>query len=161
MAGPRRRISSTQSHSTNVTAIAACGCRCASGRHKDRVGPATCSPDGWRSSQRDQSAARRARVRDHSNGRSIPQGAATSVWAAVVAPADESVGDLARTATWQHGAGRRDITAVSEGVRDMRSTQIKCRGALLKKSEELVESLLVSSLQTSHCKLRTVPGRTK
>jgi NAD(P)-dependent dehydrogenase (short-subunit alcohol dehydrogenase family) len=70
--------------------------------------------------------------------KSIPQGAATSVWAAVVAPADEigarycencHVGKIVRDNT--------TITAVSEGVRGY-ALDAKNAEALWKKSEELV-----------------------
>ena len=70
--------------------------------------------------------------------KSIPQGAATSVWAAVVAPADE-IG--ARYCENSH-VGRTvpddtTITAVSEGVREY-ALDAKTAEALWKKSEELV-----------------------
>jgi NAD(P)-dependent dehydrogenase (short-subunit alcohol dehydrogenase family) len=70
--------------------------------------------------------------------KSIPQGAATSVWAAVVAPADEigarycencHVGNTVPDDT--------TITAVSEGVRGY-ALDAKTAEALWKKSEELV-----------------------
>jgi NAD(P)-dependent dehydrogenase (short-subunit alcohol dehydrogenase family) len=70
--------------------------------------------------------------------KSIPQGAATSVWAAVVAPADE-IG--ARYCENCHVGERvpdgTPITAVSEGVRGY-ALDAKNAEALWKKSEELV-----------------------
>jgi hypothetical protein len=70
--------------------------------------------------------------------KSIPQGAATSVWAAVVGPADE-IG--ARYCENCHvGKTVPDdatITAVSEGVRGY-ALDAKTAEALWKKSEELV-----------------------
>jgi NAD(P)-dependent dehydrogenase (short-subunit alcohol dehydrogenase family) len=70
--------------------------------------------------------------------RSIPQGAATSVWAAVVAPADEIGGRYCENC--QVGRSVPDdttITAVSEGVRGY-ALDAKNADALWKKSEELV-----------------------
>jgi len=70
--------------------------------------------------------------------KTIPQGAATSVWAGVVAPADEvggrycancHVGDIV--------AEKVTITAVSDGVRGY-ALDSKNAEALWKKSEELV-----------------------
>jgi NAD(P)-dependent dehydrogenase (short-subunit alcohol dehydrogenase family) len=70
--------------------------------------------------------------------KSIPQGAATSVWAAVVAPADEIGGQYCENCHVGHIVpDDAPITAVSEGVRgyalDPHSAE-----ALWKKSEELV-----------------------
>ncbi len=71
--------------------------------------------------------------------KSVPQGAATSVWAAVVAPADEvggqycencHVGTIVPYAT--------PITVISEGVRAYALDPNNAE-ALWKKSEELVE----------------------
>jgi NAD(P)-dependent dehydrogenase (short-subunit alcohol dehydrogenase family) len=70
--------------------------------------------------------------------KSVPQGAATSVWAAAVAPADE-IG--ARYCENCHVGGivpdDTTITAVSEGVRGY-ALDAKIAEALWKKSEELV-----------------------
>jgi NAD(P)-dependent dehydrogenase (short-subunit alcohol dehydrogenase family) len=70
--------------------------------------------------------------------KSIPQGAATSVWAAVVAPADEIGGQYCENC---HVAKTvpddTPITAVSEGVRGY-ALDAKNAEALWKKSEELV-----------------------
>jgi len=70
--------------------------------------------------------------------KSIPQGAATSVWAAVVAPVDEIGGQYCENCHVGHIVpDDAPITAVSEGVRgyalDSHSAE-----ALWKKSEELV-----------------------
>jgi len=70
--------------------------------------------------------------------KSIPQGAATSVWAAVVAPVDEIGGQYCENCHVSHIVpDDAPITAVSEGVRgyalDSHSAE-----ALWKKSEELV-----------------------
>jgi NAD(P)-dependent dehydrogenase (short-subunit alcohol dehydrogenase family) len=70
--------------------------------------------------------------------KSIPQGAATSVWAAVVAPADEIGGQYCENCHVGHIVpDDAPITAVSEGVRgyalDPHSAE-----ALWKKSQELV-----------------------
>src|ERR1700730_15744948 len=70
--------------------------------------------------------------------KSIPQGAATSVWAAVVAPADEIGGRYCENChvakTVPDGT---PITAVSEGVRGY-ALDAKSAEALWKKSEEMV-----------------------
>jgi len=70
--------------------------------------------------------------------KTIPQGAATSVWAAVVAPADEVGGKYCENC--RVGKIVPDdvtITAVSEGVRSY-ALDPKNAEALWKKSEEMV-----------------------
>ena len=70
--------------------------------------------------------------------KTIPQDAATSVWAAVVAPADEVNGQLLRELP--HGKivpGDVTIAAVSEGVRSY-ALDPKNAEALWKKGEEMV-----------------------
>jgi hypothetical protein len=70
--------------------------------------------------------------------KTIPQGAATSVWAAVVTPADEVGGPYC--ANCQVGKIVPDdvtITAASEGVRSY-AFDSKNAEALWKKSEEMV-----------------------
>jgi NAD(P)-dependent dehydrogenase (short-subunit alcohol dehydrogenase family) len=70
--------------------------------------------------------------------KSVPQGAATSVWAAVVAPADEIGGQYCENC--HVGEVVPDdviITGVSEGVRGF-ALNAKTAEALWKKSEELV-----------------------
>jgi NAD(P)-dependent dehydrogenase (short-subunit alcohol dehydrogenase family) len=70
--------------------------------------------------------------------KSIPQGAATSVWAAVVAPADEIGGRYCENChVGKTVADDATITAVSEGVRGY-ALDAKTAEALWKKSEELV-----------------------
>src|SRR6202521_1433860 len=70
--------------------------------------------------------------------KSIPQGAATSVWAAVVAPADEIGGQYCENCHVGHIVPDDvTITAVSEGVRGY-ALDAKNAEALWKKSEELV-----------------------
>jgi NAD(P)-dependent dehydrogenase (short-subunit alcohol dehydrogenase family) len=73
--------------------------------------------------------------------KSIPQGAATSVWAGVVAPADEIGGRYCEDC--HVGSIVSDevaISAVTEGVRGYAVDSISAE-ALWKKSEELVENL--------------------
>ena len=70
--------------------------------------------------------------------KSIPQGAATSVWAAVVAPADEIGGRYCENChVGKVVADAATITAVSEGVRAY-ALDAKNASALWKKSEEMV-----------------------
>ncbi len=71
--------------------------------------------------------------------KSIPQGAATSVWAAVVAPADEVGGQYCENChVGRIVSDDVTITAISEGVRGY-ALDAKNAEALWKKSEELVE----------------------
>jgi hypothetical protein len=74
--------------------------------------------------------------------KTIPQGAATSVWAAVVAPADEVGGKYCENChVGKVVPGDVTITAVSEGVRAYALDPTNAE-ALWKKSEEMVgESL--------------------
>ena len=70
--------------------------------------------------------------------KSIPQGAATSVWAAVVAPADEIGGRYCENChVGKTVPDDAPITAVSEGVRGY-ALDAKTAEELWKKSEELV-----------------------
>jgi NAD(P)-dependent dehydrogenase (short-subunit alcohol dehydrogenase family) len=70
--------------------------------------------------------------------KTIPQGAATSVWAAVVAPADEIAGRYCENChVGQIVPDHVTITAVSEGVRGYAVDENNAE-ALWKKSEELV-----------------------
>jgi NAD(P)-dependent dehydrogenase (short-subunit alcohol dehydrogenase family) len=70
--------------------------------------------------------------------KSIPQGAATSVWAAVVAPADEIGGRYCENChVGKTVPDETPITAVSEGVRAY-ALDAKNADALWRKSEELV-----------------------
>jgi NAD(P)-dependent dehydrogenase (short-subunit alcohol dehydrogenase family) len=70
--------------------------------------------------------------------KTVPQGAATSVWAAVVAPADEIGGRYCENChVGQIVPDDATITAVSEGVRGY-ALDTKNAEALWKKSEELV-----------------------
>ena len=70
--------------------------------------------------------------------KSIPQGAATSVWAAVVASADEIGGQYCENCHVSHVVpDDAPITAVSEGVRGY-ALDTQSAEALWKKSEELV-----------------------
>jgi len=70
--------------------------------------------------------------------KTIPQGAATSVWAGVVAPADEIGGRYCENCHVGHiVADDATISAISEGVRGYALDQ-KNAEALWKKSEELV-----------------------
>ena len=70
--------------------------------------------------------------------KTIPQGAATSVWAAVVAPADEVGGQYCENChVSKIVPGDVAITAVSEGVRSY-ALDSKNAEALWKKSEEMV-----------------------
>jgi NAD(P)-dependent dehydrogenase (short-subunit alcohol dehydrogenase family) len=70
--------------------------------------------------------------------KSIPQGAATSVWAAVVAPADEIGGQYCENChVGKRVADDAIITGVSEGVRGF-ALDAKTAAALWKKSEEMV-----------------------
>ena len=70
--------------------------------------------------------------------KSIPQGAATSVWAAVVAPADEIGGQYCENChVGIKVADDISITGVSEGVRGF-ALDAKTAAALWKKSEEMV-----------------------
>jgi NAD(P)-dependent dehydrogenase (short-subunit alcohol dehydrogenase family) len=70
--------------------------------------------------------------------KSIPQGAATSVWAAVVAPAGEISAQYCENCHVGHIVpGDAPITAVSEGVRGY-ALDAKNAEALWKKSEEMV-----------------------
>jgi NAD(P)-dependent dehydrogenase (short-subunit alcohol dehydrogenase family) len=70
--------------------------------------------------------------------KSIPQGAATSVWAAVVAPADEIGARYCENChVGKTVPDNATITAVSEGVRGY-ALDAKTAEALWKKSEELV-----------------------
>jgi NAD(P)-dependent dehydrogenase (short-subunit alcohol dehydrogenase family) len=70
--------------------------------------------------------------------KSIPQGAATSVWAAVVAPADEIGGQYCENChVGKIVSDDATITGVSEGVRGF-ALDAKTAEALWKKSEELV-----------------------
>jgi NAD(P)-dependent dehydrogenase (short-subunit alcohol dehydrogenase family) len=70
--------------------------------------------------------------------KSIPQGAATSVWASVVAPADEMGGRYCENChVGKMVADDATITAVSEGVRGY-ALDTKNAEALWKRSEELV-----------------------
>src|SRR5467141_2146588 len=71
--------------------------------------------------------------------KTIPQGAATSVWAGVVAPADEIGGRYCENCHVGHVvADNVTISAISEGVRGY-ALDPKNAEALWKKSEELVE----------------------
>jgi NAD(P)-dependent dehydrogenase (short-subunit alcohol dehydrogenase family) len=70
--------------------------------------------------------------------KSIPQGAATSVWAAVVAPADEIGGRYCENChVGSVVPADATITAISEGVRSY-AIDPKAAEALWKKSEEMV-----------------------
>jgi NAD(P)-dependent dehydrogenase (short-subunit alcohol dehydrogenase family) len=70
--------------------------------------------------------------------KSIPQGAATSVWAAVIAPADEIGGRYCENCHVGNTVpDNTPITAVSEGVRSY-ALDAKNAEALWKKSEEMV-----------------------
>ena len=70
--------------------------------------------------------------------KTIPQGAATSVWAGVVAPADEIGGRYCENChIGELVADGANITAISEGVRGY-ALDPKSAEALWKKSEELV-----------------------
>ena len=70
--------------------------------------------------------------------KTVPEGAATSVWAAVVAPADEIGGRYCENChVGQIVPDNATITAVSEGVRGY-ALDTKNAEALWKKSEELV-----------------------
>jgi NAD(P)-dependent dehydrogenase (short-subunit alcohol dehydrogenase family) len=70
--------------------------------------------------------------------KTIPQGAATSVWAGVVAPADEIGGRYCENChVGELVADGANITAISEGVRGY-ALDPKSAEALWKKSEELV-----------------------
>jgi len=70
--------------------------------------------------------------------KTIPQGAATSVWAAVVAPADEIGGQYCENChVGQIVSDHVTITAISEGVRAY-ALDANNAEALWKKSEELV-----------------------
>jgi NAD(P)-dependent dehydrogenase (short-subunit alcohol dehydrogenase family) len=70
--------------------------------------------------------------------KSVPQGAATSVWAAVVAPADEIGGRYCENCHVGHIVPDHvTITAISEGVRGY-ALDANNAEALWKKSEELV-----------------------
>ena len=70
--------------------------------------------------------------------KSIPQGAATSVWAAVVAPADEIGGRYCENCHVSETVpDNTPITAVSEGVRGY-ALDANNAEALWKKSEEMV-----------------------
>src|SRR5437899_6928625 len=70
--------------------------------------------------------------------KTIPQGAATSVWAAVVAPADEVGGQYCENCHVGHIVPDNvTISAISEGVRAY-ALDPKSAEALWKKSEELV-----------------------
>jgi hypothetical protein len=70
--------------------------------------------------------------------KSIPQGAATSVWAAVVAPADEIAGRYCENCNVGRIVGDDvTITAISEGVRGYALDATNAE-ALWKKSEQLV-----------------------
>src|ERR1700719_4648914 len=70
--------------------------------------------------------------------KTVPQGAATSVWAAVVAPANEIGGQYCENCdVGQIVTDDATITAVSEGVRGY-ALDTKNAEALWKKSEELV-----------------------
>ena len=70
--------------------------------------------------------------------KTIPQGAATSVWAGVVAPADEIGGKYCENCHVGHIApDHATITGASEGVRGY-ALDAKNAEALWKKSEALV-----------------------
>jgi NAD(P)-dependent dehydrogenase (short-subunit alcohol dehydrogenase family) len=70
--------------------------------------------------------------------KTIPQGAATSVWAAVVAPADEVGGKYCENChVGKVVPDNVTITAISEGVRGY-ALDLKNAEALWKKSEEMV-----------------------
>lgn len=70
--------------------------------------------------------------------KTIPQGAATSVWAAVVAPADEVGGQYCENChVGKIVPDDATITAVSEGVRSY-ALDPKNAEALWKKSDEMV-----------------------
>ena len=69
--------------------------------------------------------------------KTIPQGAATSVWAAVVAPATRSAANTARTATSATSCRTTLPVAISEGVRGYAIDPNNAE-ALWKKSEEMV-----------------------
>jgi hypothetical protein len=70
--------------------------------------------------------------------KTIPQGAATSVWAAVVPPADEIGSKYCENCHVSHVvADDAVITGVSEGVRGYAVDPINA-AALWKKSEEMV-----------------------
>ena len=77
--------------------------------------------------------------------KTIPQGAATSVWAGVVAPATKSVAATARTAMSRRSLKARTASAVSEGVRPYALDPERAK-ALWAKSEAMVrrEVLTVS-----------------
>ena len=66
--------------------------------------------------------------------KTIPQGAATSVWAAVVAPADEIGGQYCENChVGQLVPDDVPINAISEGVRGYALDAKQCRGALEEK----------------------------
>ena len=70
--------------------------------------------------------------------KTIPQGAATSVWAGVVAPADEVGGQYCENCHVGHVvADDVIISAISEGVRGY-ALDSATAAALWKKSEEMV-----------------------
>jgi hypothetical protein len=70
--------------------------------------------------------------------KTIPQGAATSVWAAVVAPADEIGGKYCENChVGQIVPDTATISAISEGVRGY-ALDLSTAEALWKKSEEMV-----------------------
>ncbi len=69
--------------------------------------------------------------------KTIPQGAATSVWAAVVAPADEIGGRYCENCHVTTNITSGIISAVSEGVRPY-ALDADHAAALWRKSEEMV-----------------------
>ena len=69
--------------------------------------------------------------------KSIPQGAATSVWAGVVAPADEVGGRYCENCHVAELLQGEDVSAVSEGVRSYALDPARAK-ALWAKSEEMV-----------------------
>ena len=123
MAGPRQRTSSSRLHSTSGTAER--GVRAAAvhpGGIKTELGRYV-DPAGWRKYDRQMNQQLAAQGKGPFQWKSIPQGAATSVWAAVVAPADEDRWrNTARIATSAHRAGRRaHHSASAKAYADMRS----------------------------------------
>ncbi len=115
-------------------------CSCASRRHTDRAWPLR-GPKPHPKNDRPDESATCGRRQGALQWKTVPQGAATSVWAGVVAPADEIGGRYCENCHVGNivpdGVTISAISAISEGLRGY-ALDPNTAEALWKKSEELV-----------------------
>jgi hypothetical protein len=117
MADPKRRTSSSPLPSTNGTGGTVCGPQLYIQEAFERNWIATSTPAASKKSSKRSISSSPRRVSGF-QWKTIPQGAATSVWAAVVAPADQIGGRYCENChVGQIVPDHVTITAISEGVR--------------------------------------------